>query len=141
MIKKYSIGKLPDVPDWVGWDGHFNHLPVNATPSTEDEYWHYCGSSLKLIEFNLQSNIDGRHRDVNVEVYHDFAFGIVRPNKWRCATAEEKAAGKYGIVFEEPVLYFRFGCIHEWDRKSLGSCLSLWTCRKCGSSKQVDSSD
>jgi hypothetical protein len=31
-------------------------------------------------------------------------------------------------------------CVHEWDEKNIGNCLHLWTCTKCGQSREVDSS-
>jgi hypothetical protein len=32
-------------------------------------------------------------------------------------------------------------CAHEWTRsRSIGNCLSVWTCGKCGAEREVDSS-
>lgn len=33
-------------------------------------------------------------------------------------------------------------CAHEWtSSRSIGHCLSIWTCGKCGAEREVDSSD
>lgn len=32
-------------------------------------------------------------------------------------------------------------CVHVWNEKNIGNCLHLWTCEKCGQSREVDSSD
>lgn len=32
-------------------------------------------------------------------------------------------------------------CVHEWDTsKTIGNCLHLWVCTKCGQKREVDSS-
>ena len=31
-------------------------------------------------------------------------------------------------------------CVHEWNEENIGNCLHLWTCKKCGQKREVDSS-
>lgn len=31
-------------------------------------------------------------------------------------------------------------CVHEWTEEGIGNCLHLWTCKKCGQKREVDSS-
>jgi hypothetical protein len=43
---------------------------------------------------------------------------------------------------DSPVKYWTFAqCVHEYKSQSLGNCYHRYTCAKCGSSYEVDSSD
>lgn len=37
--------------------------------------------------------------------------------------------------------FFLFGCDHDFEEKKIGNCLYRLTCKRCGHSKTVDSSD
>lgn len=39
------------------------------------------------------------------------------------------------------VKVFRFGCKHQMEDKTIGNCLHRYTCKTCGFSEVIDSSD
>lgn len=64
-------------------------------------------------------------------IYHD-GTGIFVARHWS-VTPDGKNDMK--------VSFFRFGCKHEIESTQIGRCLHRDTCKKCGWSHEVDSSD
>jgi hypothetical protein len=47
----------------------------------------------------------------------------------------------YEIRHDDKVRFLRFGCAHEYETKNVGRCLTQYTCKKCGLTQTIDSSD
>jgi hypothetical protein len=46
-----------------------------------------------------------------------------------------------GDYWSGTVKVFRFGCQHNMDRENVGNCMNRYTCKTCGFSEVIDSSD
>jgi len=125
------------------WDGHYNHMPTPFVEITENEYVHRTSDSLPECQWHQQvTNLPGESQMVSLTFikFKENVYAKSSPSGWRCATAQEKEAGEYSIIYTKPARYFRIGCNHEYTDKMIGICLHELTCSKCGYSRMVDSS-
>lgn len=143
-----GIGEIRDDADrWSKRPDKPNRLPKPYVEVQADDYYHFASIwTPEALEFD-QVLIGNTIRDVRIEWYHNCAFALVWPDKWRCGTN-----GEPSIVYEEPIRYFRIGCQHELKELGVdecrrrgidhfGRCWHVQECTKCGLIESYDSSD
>ena len=103
----------------------------NLKEIAEKDFWHYAMSYLFEGEVYRQSlQIDGEWWNVRIFI----------------VDSGRLAKGGYVVLYkyryqEEKVRYFTFAqCDHAFEPRTVGNCLTRYTCQKCGSSHEIDSS-
>jgi len=138
------------LPKGVTEHGHFNEMPkpwreatVNEYVRTRKSYNPYYFESRNV----LQKASDGvTIGNVTIEWFHHVGFAVRMPNKWHVDRDEPG-----GIVYDEPIRYFRIGCDHrnrELSRDECrergiiygGNCYHVVECIECGHIEAYDSS-
>lgn len=145
LVYKCNLCKinLKELIPYGEWDGNYNHMPTPFLEITENEYIHRTGESFpQYLWYQQITNLPGEHRVVSLTFakHGDTVYAKSSPSDWRCASAKEKEAGEYSIIYTKPARYFKIGCNHEYKEKTIGNCLHKWCCLKCGYVKIVDSS-
>jgi hypothetical protein len=106
--------------------GHeFNTPPENFTLITEIEFshssfWIYFPVAVEHRQFEHKGS------PINLLMYWGDKYSGY-------AMSRDYYAGK--------VLYYHFGCEHDYRVETIGRCRHKWTCKKCGHERVVDSSD
>jgi hypothetical protein len=91
-------------------------------------------------EGHVQCNVCKGHGGWNLRInayplhnYEDTPENRHRFSHFRCACSHCSGWGFH----EESLKCPR----HQWEEKTIGRCLHLWTCKICGAKREVDSSD
>ncbi|MGG3810923.1 hypothetical protein ABEV34_04640 [Methylorubrum rhodesianum] len=111
----YPSWPLPNAKDLSAnefWRGVNSYIPT---------LWVWCGTA----------QIEGESYDFNI--FYDGrgtlaggGYAVLSPRGWKS---------------EKPAIYVRWtACDHKWRSKTVGNCLTRYTCERCGSAHEVDSS-
>lgn len=137
------------IPDSVTKHGHFNEMPKPWREATYHEYARQrgcCSPSYFESRNVLEQAEDGvTIGNVTIEWFHNTGFAVRMPNKWHCESGR-------GVVYDEPIRYFKIGCDHDNRElsqqecqkrgiKHMGRCWHVVECTKCGHIESYDSSD
>jgi hypothetical protein len=105
---------------------NFNELPPNFKEITEQEFAQskFFTYMPEKTEYR-QVNINGKHTDLRMFWMYDNTGYAIVSNYW-----------------DGKVIYYSFAkCEHIFDEKTVGKCLTEYTCKKCGYRETIDSSD
>lgn len=126
----------------LGTNPSFNMLP-NLKQIEAKEFWHHvsiCGWPRVTIHVNkCKYPIEDESGDVRPS----WASPVVTlVDHGHMIGGGFAVAHIYSGKGEGSQHYFTWGvCDHEFRGKTIGRCLNLYTCTKCGKSYEVDSSD
>lgn len=118
MLQKLTHCNEKDFTLPVGVKRQINHLPTPCREISEKDfklfYWYYSYLYREYTQVYLDEKL------VAVHIFWTIDQGYV-----------ETENGKY----------FAIGCEHDWKIRKVGNCLNEYTCKNCGYSHTVDSSD
>lgn len=122
---------MADKNEWVG---RHNDLPPNYERISETEFWQRFAGGELWVDMtskwlcNLKAGHPLKHKHLRLFLYHDqTAIGYVE-------RIEAARAAK-------PKVFFRaYACAHEFKSRTVGRCLTEYTCTKCPYGYTVDSS-
>ena len=113
----------------------YNKLPEPYHEISEDEFFkrmaHFSADYKEFAQIALPGETSVRN--CNTWWFSDGGFLQAFPMQWGLI------GGKF--KYTEKSRYFRLGCEHDFDRVNVGNCLNSYTCKKCGYSETIDSSD
>lgn len=147
MIHKLSLIKNPEKFPYIEELGTINSLPTPFSSCTEHDFIHALKIYSPLYFEYRQVHIEGKFcASTHIYWFPTCAYAVVLPDKWRCGKE-----GESRIVYMEPSLYYRIGCIHNWNELTQSTCQEKgivhhgmhWhveKCSKCGMSRSYDSS-
>jgi len=110
--------------------GSYNEAPTPIEKCDMSVFWHeFAMYGLGKIdeEESRQVSLEGRLVSGHILVYHDKIFLL--ESRWN--GVNNKFFGECWLI----------GCNHEYSSVNTGRCLHQLTCKKCGYSYEVDSSD
>ena len=62
-------------------------------------------------------------KGISIEFKHNYAYGVMKDYE------------------SNTIKFLKFGCTHDMEETKLGNCWYRHTCKKCGISYEIDSSD
>jgi len=116
----------------LDWMGSYNYSPTGFTEISTEEFSQkqFEGFPVLHTQRQLIYNNDGSPLQKMIVADMTFFSGC-------CGYAIERS------YYEKTIKYYVFEkCSHSWlHTKNIGKCFNEYTCQKCKSVKQVDSSD
>jgi hypothetical protein len=116
---------------------HFNDFPPNMREISPSDFWHWFGSYQPAGTEFRQPIVDRGFWGNLTLLFSNHAMteGYAFTTHW------DPVSGHNGPNDFWP-RFFRFGiCIHVDTASTIGNCLRKYTCKKCGRSYTIDSSD
>jgi len=128
-----------------GW--HYNDFPPNMRECSPAEFWnnmssyYFHGTEFRQPMYERSEDMPyGGHWGNLTLLYTDkeYTEGFAYTTEWDYTPVKARGTAPHDFWPR----FFKFGvCIHEWSGMSVGRCLMQCTCKKCGKTYQIDSSD
>ncbi len=109
------------------WQGHTNRLPPNFTFIGGGEWWDLFDRLYHVVEWDIKW-LTQEPKDSSLYSKH-----------LKCFLNQSDRTG-FGYMMPGPFFFKFYDCDHDYDAVNIGKFLQQLTCRKCGTTKQIDSS-
>lgn len=114
---------------WLQSHGGFNDWPHPIKECTVEDFLRtICVYSPEYIEYR-QIYENQQFRQMIIYWFHLCGFAL-----------EIKYALWEGEYYHKVINYYYIGCEHQWQSRTIGTCLHEETCRSCGFKRVIDSS-
>jgi len=123
---------------------HFNDFPLNMREISSSDFWHWFSTYTPFATEFRQPLLPKEPGDIARSFWGNLTLlysnytcteGYAFTTKWDYTQPN-------GGPHDFWPRFFKFGeCIHIDTARTIGSCLTRYTCQKCGRSYTIDSSD
>lgn len=133
------------LPPGVEEFGSYNYMPKPFRLAEEHEYIHHTGHyTPRFTEYRQVKDLpDVGFRAVRIYWYRAQGWAVRFPDRWHSRRPDEGEG--YGIVYEDPIVYYKIGCDHKMDVVERGRDVpgksrneERLECSRCGDTYWID---